>query len=466
MVDHDDSWDEMPGRDAVSSLCSVAAYPLSDEALIALSQILGQYSLNYGNSQRDIWGPDKIFLNPVPLLVRLLSATCTGVRLAAADALKHTVCYLFCAQPVHLFRSMRLLCSDCRSLAELEPVLSVICAFFHLADVSWAEINFVQPFLTCLYNESPEVQMGALIALRSLAASRDLKNHFRATIMRHLIPHLSTDDDVDYVVFARTAMHWIDFDHDVDSQNIIRRLLRLLSYHQDFVVTNAALGFRCMRGDLTSYVFQVGVLNGASPLVRILSSSNSIVVGEALDAIHSFLADHKYASFFIAQGVIPAVAPYLSTDLLLPALRVIYSLLPEDLEKITGSLSAVAMIEANIIQHLVRLIPTCPRRKEFGILVDIIVLLSFEPHALDELERAGFAPLLIPRMCCIGEEAFEALLYASAEVRKEFERALLANTLSIPVWLKSYTKVQALPGDRLDDVVDNVIGVPHFGFQL
>jgi hypothetical protein len=115
---------------------------------------------------------------------------------------------------------MYLLCSDCRSLAELESVLSAICGVIDCLDDSQRrndatidEISrrLVQPLLTCLCNETIEIQMAALVALRSLSASYVLTDRFRATIMSHLMPYLSTDADVDCVVYARTAMHWIDF---------------------------------------------------------------------------------------------------------------------------------------------------------------------------------------------------------------------------------------------------------------
>jgi hypothetical protein len=130
----DCSHKEMVNKDAIASLCRVGDYPLSDEASITLAQILSKCFRTYVSSLRSTWAPDGTFPNPAPLFIRLLSAACTGVRLAAASAIKETVesanpAYTnFIRDSVNPILPLCLLCADCRSLAELELTISAICA--------------------------------------------------------------------------------------------------------------------------------------------------------------------------------------------------------------------------------------------------------------------------------------------------------------------------------------------------
>jgi hypothetical protein len=61
----------MAKENIILSLCCVAAYPLSDEAVVALAQALSKCFLEYTDSHS--WTKDTTSPNPMPSLIRLLS---------------------------------------------------------------------------------------------------------------------------------------------------------------------------------------------------------------------------------------------------------------------------------------------------------------------------------------------------------------------------------------------------------
>jgi hypothetical protein len=73
-------YNEMDNTDAITSLCRVGDYLLSDEALIALAEFFSKYSKYLWWNLRT-WPSDGTFpqANPVPLFFRLLSVACTEV---------------------------------------------------------------------------------------------------------------------------------------------------------------------------------------------------------------------------------------------------------------------------------------------------------------------------------------------------------------------------------------------------
>jgi hypothetical protein len=254
---------------------------------------------------------------------------------------------------------MCLLCSDCKSLAKLESAICTSDLDFPHDDGIFDGISqhLVQPLLNCLGNENTEIQMGALLALRSLSKNKSLQDRFGATVVSHLMPYLSNDDDVDYTVFARSILHWTNFDDNTqfpDTHKILQRLLGLLSHGQGYVVTNAVLGIKDTgRPRFSKSIFKKFLLDEAQRLIGLLSSRDSNTAG-VLQIIQIFTEDPEYLGFFIGKGIIHAIVPLLSTNLrttLLPALQVILRLLWY------SNLGVPALVEAGLVPHLVRLIP-------------------------------------------------------------------------------------------------------------
>jgi hypothetical protein len=461
MVECKRSRDEMANNDAIESLCGLPVYSLSDDALIALARTLTRCLVAYASSHSYTWISDATPPHAMPFLIRLLSTSCTSVRLAAVEAIYKIVLsswrdgWELIWQFANPLLPMCLLCSDCRNLAELKSIILAVCRVvdilgppkprilhFNNDSRTMNEIDrhLVQPLLNCIGNENSEIQMGTLLALRSLSCNRFLMERFRATVISHLMPYLSTDSDVDYVVFARTILDWVDFDDNVQGPNvqkIMQRLLRLLPHGQDYVVDHAT-AIKYMEGCTRSPFVKMVVLGEAQRFISLLSSPNLEVVRAVLKTIDIFIrcGSGDYINFFIGHGLIPALVPHLSTDLctvLRPALQLIWYMQIYQEEKIATH----AMVVANIIPHLVRLIPSC---ETFYVLVTIMSCFSETGDGLDALERAGFAQPLISRICRIGEGLYQKkvryLLQKSAKLREELGDNILANGTPCPVWLK------------------------------
>jgi hypothetical protein len=209
--------------------------------------------------------------------------------------------------------------------------------------------------------------------------------------------YLSTDSDVDYVVFAHTILHWVDFDDNVQGPNvqkITQRLLRLRPHSQDYVMDRVDAAMESIKRGNESPFVKMAVLGEAQRFISLLSSPNLEAARVASNTIRTLLREWGYLNYLIAQGLIPAVVSYLLTGLR-PALRLIGLMLLCQGNKQLATHSEMA---ATAIPYLVRHIP------DYDEFPKLAYIMNLFRDTRNMCECAGFALLLISMISCIPDK--------------------------------------------------------------
>jgi len=164
----------------------------------------------------------------------------------------------------------------------------------------------LRPLVDLLGHGKVEVQIRATRALYKLARSRPLvKLWGKTTVLPHIIPLISSDNDELFVEALLSTSRWT-YNDNINRTEYMPRLIRLLSCNEDRVMASAALAIGKISFFSNEFFQRVVDLGGIPLFIGLLSSRNMEVIRAAAKTLSRAFAFHVIPDF-VGQGVIPSL---------------------------------------------------------------------------------------------------------------------------------------------------------------
>jgi hypothetical protein len=306
----------MVAAGAISSLSRLLSLPINNTMLAVVAKTMGQCAIHQRYHRRF---PSLFPCDVLQPLINLLQSGETEVCIAAVGAINDIASgggeevwrLLLCEGVVPQLCNLS---SKCANLLAFEKVASAIGRITADPNIYGGDDDedikhyVLRPLVDLLGHGKDEVQISATRALYRLARSHPLVALWgETTVLPHIIPLISSDNDELFVEALLSALRWTYNDNSPEYGNIhtLHPLIRLLSCNEDRVVASAALAIGKIPFSNDDFFPKVVDLGGIPLIISLLSSKNMEViraVAETLSRVFEWGVHN-----FVGQGVMPAL---------------------------------------------------------------------------------------------------------------------------------------------------------------